>query len=157
MLIKFFISAANDGYLNGLANEFNESTNSIRKELNHLSEAGYLDKYKDNNKVAYKANTSHPLFDVLQKVVFKHLGLEEIVERVLERMGSVKKILLVGDYAKGIDSGNIEVILIGDQLNTEYIEGLEKKIQDIIERKVSFYLASKENQNQHRIILYENK
>ena len=122
-----------------------------------MSEAGYLNKYKDNNKVAYKANTSHPLFDVLQKVVFKHLGLEEIVERVLERMGSVKKILLVGDYAKGMDSGNIEVILIGDQLNTEYIEGLEKKIQDIIERKVSFYLASKENQNQHRIILYENK
>ena len=143
--------------MNGLASEFKESTNSIRKELNHLSDAGYLNKYKDNNKVAYKANTSHPLFDVLQKVVFKHLGLEEIVEKVLERMGSVKKILLVGDYAKGMDTGNIEVILIGDQLNTEYIEGLEKKIQDIIERKVSFYLASKENQNQHRIILYENK
>ena len=157
LLIKFFVSQANRGYLNGLATEFKESTNSIIKELNHLSEAGYLNKYKDNNKVAYKANTSHPLFDVLQKVVFKHLGLEEIVERVLERMGSVKKILLVGDYAKGMDSGNIEVILIGDQLNTEYIEGLEKKIQDIIERKVSFYLASKENQNQHRIILYENK
>ena len=139
LLIKFFISQANRGYLNGLATEVKESTNSIRKELNHLSEAGYLDKYKDNNKVAYKANTSHPLFDVLQKVVFKHLGLEEIVERVLERMGSVKKILLVGDYAKGIDSGNIEVILIGDQLNTEYIEGLEKKIQDIIERKVNIY------------------
>ena len=96
------------------------------------------------------------MFDVLQKVVFKHLGLEEIVEKVLERMGSVKKILLIGDYAKGIDSGNVEVILIGDQLNTEYIGGLEKKVQGIIDRKVSFYLATKENQNQHRIVLYEN-
>ena len=38
MLIKFFVSAANNGYLNGLANEFNESTNSIRKELNNLSD-----------------------------------------------------------------------------------------------------------------------
>ena len=46
MLIKFFISAANNGYLNGLANEFNESTNSIRKELNNLSSAGYLLKIK---------------------------------------------------------------------------------------------------------------
>lgn len=156
LLIKFFVSQANRGYLNGLASEFNESTNSIRKELNHLSDAGYLKKYKDNNKVAYKANISHPLFDVLQKVVFKHLGLEEIVEKVLERMGSVKKILLIGDYAKGIDSGNVEVILIGDQLNTEYIGGLEKKVQGIIDRKVSFYLATKENQNQHRILLYEN-
>ena len=42
LLIKFFISQANSGYLNGLANEMGESTNSIRKELNHLYDAGYL-------------------------------------------------------------------------------------------------------------------
>ena len=46
LLIKFFVSAANNGYLNGLASEFNESTNSIRKELNNLSDAGYLLKSK---------------------------------------------------------------------------------------------------------------
>ena len=41
MLIKFFVSAANNGYLNGLANEFNESTNSIRKELNNYERKKY--------------------------------------------------------------------------------------------------------------------
>ena len=156
LLIKFFISQANRGYLNGLATEFNESTNAIRKELNHLSEAGYLEKFKDNNKVSYKANTQHPLFDVLQKVVFKHLGLEEIVERVLERMGSVQKILLVGDYAQGLDSGTIDVVLIGNQLNTEYIAALEEKVEGLIDRKVNFYLATKPNPNQNSILLYES-
>ena len=156
LLIKFFISQANQGYLNGLATEFNESTNSIRKELNHLSEAGYLEKFKNQNKISYKANTKHPLFDVLQKVVFKHLGLEEIVERVLERMGPVEKILLIGDYAEGHDSGTIDVVLIGKTLNTEYIEALEQKIEDIIDRKVNFYLASKPNPNQSSILLYES-
>jgi hypothetical protein len=155
-LIKFFINQANSGYLNGLASEFNESTNSIRKELNHLSEAGYLQKYKDHNKVGYKANTGHPLFDMLQKVVHKHLGLEEIVERVLERMGPVQKILLVGDYAEGLDSGTIDVVLIGNKLNTEYIETLEEKIEGVIDRKVNFYLASKPNPNQKHIALYES-
>lgn len=157
LLIKFFISQANRGYLNGLATEFNESTNSIRKELNHLSKAGYLEKFKDNNKISYKANTQHPLFDVLQKVVFKHLGLEEIVERVLERMGLVEQILLVGDYAKGLDTGTIDIVLVGKALNTEYIEGLEQKIEDLIERKVNFYLATKSNPNQNSILLYENQ
>lgn len=156
LLIKFFISQANRGYLNGLATEFNESTNAIRKELNHLSEAGYLEKFKDNNKVSYKANTQHPLFDVLQKVVFKHLGLEEIVERVLERMGPVQKILLVGDYAQGLDSGTIDVVLIGNQLNTEYIAALEEKVESLIDRKVNFYLATKPNPNQNSILLYES-
>ena len=155
LLIKFFINQANSGYLNGLASEFNESTNSIRKELNHLSEAGYLQKYKDHNKVGYKANIKHPLFDILQKVVYKHLGLEEIVERVLERMGPVQKILLVGDYAQGLDSGTIDVVLIGNKLNTEYIEALEEKVEGLIERKVNFSLAFKTNPNQKNILLYE--
>ena len=155
LLIKFFINQANSGYLNGLASEFNESTNSIRKELNHLSEAGYLEKYKDHNKVGYKANIEHPLFDMLQKVVYKHLGLEEIVERVLERMGPVQKILLVGDYAQGLDSGTIDVVLIGNKLNTQYIEALEEKVEGIIERKVNFSLAFKLNPNQKNILLYE--
>ena len=94
LLIKFFVSQANKGYLNGLATEMGESTNSIRKELNHLQEAGYLQKLKVNNKVEYKANTNHPLFETLRKVVFKHLGLEDIVEKVLERMGDVDQIIL---------------------------------------------------------------
>ena len=135
LLIKFFISQANRGYLNGLASEFNESTNSIRKELNHLSEAGYLEKYKDNNKVGYKANVNHPMFDILRKIVHKHLGLEDIVTRVLERMGEVEKIVLIGDYAKGLDTGIIDIVLLGKNLNTEYIDSLEDKIKPLIEKK----------------------
>ena len=154
LLIKFFISQANRGYLNGLANEMGESTNSIRKELNHLQNAGYLEKVKIDNKVEYKANTKHPLFEVLQKVVFKHLGIEDIVEAVLDKMGNVKQIILIGDYAKGNDSGLIEVFLIGNGLNMEYISQLEKKIETLIGRKVSFYLASKFLANVDHIVLF---
>ena len=75
--------------------------------------------------------------------MFKHLGLEDLVEKVLERMGNVDQIILIGDYAKGNDSGLIEVFLIGKDLNMEYISQLENKIEDLIGRKVSFYLASK--------------
>jgi|TARA_B100001059_G_C17458838_1_gene391087 hypothetical protein len=157
LLIKFFISQANRGYLNGLATEMGESTNAIRKELNHLQGAGYLKKVKVDNKVEYKANTHHPLFDVLQKVVLKHLGMEDVVETVLERMGAVDKIILVGDYAKGNDSGLIEVFLIGLNLNMDYITQLEEKIEKLIRRKVSFYLASKFLSDRDHIVLYNVK
>jgi hypothetical protein len=155
LLIKFFVSQANRGYLNGLASEMGESTNAIRKELNHLHSAGYLQKSKANNKIHYQANTEHPLFDILQKVVMKHLGLEDIVSTVIEKIGSVQQIVLVGDYAQGVDSGSIEVFLVGETLNTEYVTQLEKKIEDVIERKVHFYLTPTFNFNQKYIILYE--
>jgi len=154
LLLKFFISQANRGYLNGLANEMGESTNSIRKELNHLHAAGYLKKVKQDNKIQYGVNIEHPLYETLRKVVFKHLGLEDLVEVVLERMGNVEYILLFGDYAKGIDSGNIEVFLIGKNLNFNYISQLEQKIENLISRKVSFYLSSNIPTNQFHINLY---
>ncbi len=156
LLIKFFVSQANSGYLNGLANEMGESTNGIRKELNHLYGAGYIKKVKVNNKIEYKANTDHPLFEVLRKVVFKHLGLEDVVETVLERMGDVEQIILIGDYAKGNDSGLIEVFLIGQDLNMDYITNIENKIENLIGRKVSFYLASKFLSDTEHIVLFNS-
>ena len=153
MLIKFFVSAANNGYLNGLASEFNESTNSIRKELNNLSAAGYLLKSKENNRVVYNANTSHPMFDVLQKIVRQHLGIEEIVETVIERIGDVDQIALTGEYANGIDSGNIEIVINGSKVNNEYLKNIKSKIKKKIGREVTFLLNQKLDLNS--IILYK--
>ena len=154
LLVKFFISQANKGYLNGLASEMGESTNSIRKELNHLYAAGYLNKSKRDNKIEYNVNIKHPLYETLKKVVYKHLGLEDIVETVLERMGNIEKIIITGDYAKGIDSGNIEIILVGRDLNFNYISQLEHKIEKIIERQVSFLLTSKPPKKINTITIY---
>ena len=54
LLVKFFLNIANKGYLNSLANEFGESTNSVRKELNNLTSAGYLTKKEINNNSTLK-------------------------------------------------------------------------------------------------------
>jgi hypothetical protein len=64
---------------------------------------------------------------------------------------------LTGDYAKGLDTGTIDVVLVGKKLNTEYIEALEEKVESIIERKVNFYLTSKPNPTQLTVLLYENE
>jgi hypothetical protein len=157
LMIKFFISQANRGYLNGLATEMGESTNAIRKELNHLHTAGYLEKSKDNNKIHYKANIKHPLYEVLRKVILKHLGLEDAVEIVLERMGDVQQIILIGDYAKGIDSGKIEIIVVGQNLNTSYVQNLETKVEKLISRKVSFFLSVNYSLNVNDLMLYNIK
>ena len=117
LLVKFFINITNKGYLNSLANEFGESTNAVRKELNNLSSAGYLEKHSENNKIIYKANSSHPLFQIIQKIIHKHIGIEEILERIYNRIGDVKKIMILGDYARGIDSGLIEILIVGDNIN----------------------------------------
>ena len=155
LLIKFFVAATNKGYLNGLAQEFGESTNAIRKELNHLSAAGYLTKNKEANKIQYLANTTHPLFSSLQKIVHQHLGLELIAEQVIDRMGAVQTISLVGDYAQGMDTGIIELVICGHQLNHDYLVGLNKKIEDQIDRRLNITVTK--DTPKGGIVLYINE
>ena len=153
VLVKFFIRAANKGHLNALASEFGESTNGVRKELNKLKDAGYLISNKEQNKVIYRANTEHPLYSVLQQLVKKHLRLDEMVEAIVKRIGDVQKIILIGDYAKGIDSGLIEVLLIAKNINENYIIELEKKLKNKIGRKVVFFIDSEDD----GIVLYDKE
>lgn len=153
LLVKFFINVANNGYLRGLAEEMNESTNAIRKELNNLSSAGYLEKEIQKNKITYKANNKHPLFTVLQKIIHQYIGLDSIVAAVLERMGAVHKIIVIGDYANGKDSGVIEVVLVGSDLNIDYINALAIKLENEIKRKVCFTILQR--YDGEGLVLYE--
>lgn len=154
VLIKFFINDTNKGHLRGLAEEMDESTNSIRKELNNLSEAGYLNKETIQNRVSYKANSKHPLFATLQRIIHQHIGLDSLVSIVLERMGDVKKIVVIGDYANGNDTGIIDVVLVGEDLNRDYILKLASKIEREIKRKVNFTISA--CFDDRGLILFEN-
>ncbi len=154
LLTKFFLNIDNKGYLNGLANEFGESTNSVRKELNNLSSAGYLFKELKDNKVIYQVNQNHPLFKPIQKIIYNNLGISEIIDQVIDNIGDIDKIYLLGDYARGIDSGRIQVLIIGRSINLDYLEDISKKIEKKISRKVNF-MVSTEDTKLNGLLIFE--
>ena len=89
MLLKFFTNTSATAYLREMAEEFDESTNSIRHELNNLSKAGYLVSHEDGRTIRYKANTDHPLFNEVKNLVHKYLGIDKIIDNVLARIGEL--------------------------------------------------------------------
>lgn len=143
LLVKFFINAANEGYLRGLATEMHENTNAIRKELNNLSEAGYILREEQESKVVYRANKQYPFFSLLQQIVRKHIGLDDIIEAIVSRMGEVQRVFLIGDYAKGIDSGLIEVVIEGGMIHQQYLEQLKEKIEKEIQKTIIFQVTNR--------------
>ena len=156
LLIKFFINIANTGYLNQLAEEFDESTNSVRKELNNLTQANYLTKDLVKNKVIYKANVHHPLFKEIQNIVKKYLGIEKMIETVLERMGDVEQIYLLGDFANGVDSDQIDILITGKKLNNEYISSIEKKLTNLLRKKIVIISSSNSDVVIDKLLVFNN-
>ena len=121
LLLKFFLNPGTKAYLRELSAEFGESTNSVRIELNRLTDAKLLKSTNFGRKIIYSANSKHNLFRDIQNVVRKFVGLDQLVEDLIKRLGSVEKAFVIGDYAKGIDSGLIDIVLIG-KVDTETLE-----------------------------------
>ena len=141
LLMKFFLNPGTRAYLRSLADEFGESTNSVRVELNRLSEAGLLESADEGRTKVYRANTAHPLFPEVQRIVAKTVGLDKVVEQVVSRLGNVELAFITGDYAEGKDSGLIDLVLVGE-IEPVYFQNLVIKIEALIGRKIRGLLLS---------------
>ena len=122
--------------MRGFAQEFDESTNSVRIELGKLHEAGLIVAEQDGQRVLYRPNIQNPFYRELCGLVSKHMGFDQLIERVLEKVGELEAAYVVGDYAKGLDTGTIEVAIVGE-VDSEYLERLTNRAQEELDRKVS--------------------
>ncbi len=155
LLLKFF-SHANSGYLRSLAKDFDESTNSVRVELNRLTDAGLLVSEEGGKTKVYKANEEHPFFGEIKGMVSKFLGLDDLLEKVVKRMGNVEKAIITGDYANGIDSGVIDLVLIGEEIDRDYLDFLIDKTYEKINRKVKVSIFEEDQPELAGILVYGN-
>jgi len=135
LLLKFFLNPGTKSYLRGLSTEFGESTNAIRVELNRLTEAKLLKSVNSGRTVEYRANKQHSLFKDIQSVVKKFVGLDKVAEELAAKLGDVQVAYVIGDYAKGNDSGLIDLVLVG-QVDDEKLKEVTKKTEGLIDRKI---------------------
>ncbi len=142
-MLKFFLNPGNSAHLRGLENEFGESTNAIRLELNRLEEANMLVSEVKGNRKLFKVNSGHPLYNEINSIVRKYFGLDVIVERIAERLGNLKSVYLTGDIAKGKDSNLIDLILVGE-VDQPYLLKLIAKAEELIKRKIRYLIYTEE-------------
>ena len=141
ILMRLFLNPQQQAYLRGLADEFDASTSQVKEELKHLKDAGLLLSTKEGRQTNYKANEEHPLFPELQSMVRKSLGMDQIIESIVERLGNLEIAYLVDDYAQGKDTGLIDLLLVGD-IDRDSLADLVSKTEKYIGRKIRTLVLS---------------
>ena len=149
LLKKFFLNSKTRAHLRGLESEFGESTNAIRVELNRLEKAGLLTSLRDRNKKLYQANKNHPLYRDIHNIILKETGIDMVIEKIIHRMGNLLSVYLIGDFAQGIDSGEIELILVGDNIDIEYLDRKVHQAEKMVGRKVNYRLLGSSDADNH--------
>lgn len=142
LLLRFFINQDVSGYLQGLSKELEENSNSVRVELNRLEQAGMLTSEAEGRKKLYRVNKSHPLTSDLTSMLRKVTGIDGLVERVVERIGQqLEQVWICGKLARGLNSDTLEVLLIGANLDQDYIANLMTKAAQAIEKEINYSIA----------------
>ena len=76
-------------------------------------------------------------------MVRKITGIDELVRSVVDRLGNLEAAYLVGDYARGIDTGIIDVVLVGD-VDKVQLDDFALKTEAYIQRKIRSLVLRKE-------------
>ncbi len=137
LLLKFFLNSNATSYLRNLEDEFGESTNAIRLELNKFEEAKMLTSEQQGKKKIFKVNTTHPLFRELHNIVMKYVGLDSIIEHVIHRLGFLEKVYLTGSLSRGLDGDIIDLVFVGN-IDKVYLAELIEKAEARIHRRIRY-------------------
>ena len=164
LIVRLFFNPEARSYLRELANEFNVSTNAVREELNRLTKTKFLDSEKDGRQIFYKANKNHPLFPELRSMVNKVMGLDQVIDSIVTRLGDLEFAFLLDDYAQGKDTGIMDLLLVGN-IDEYHLNDLSRKTERYIKRKIrSLVLTGKEYEelkpklnNRPKLLIWETK
>jgi len=148
-MIKFYINSNITAYLRNLSEEFGESTNSIWQELNMFEEANLKESKTEQNKKVYLANTKHPYFKEMHCLLLKYVGIEEIVDNVVNQIDEFEKGHIINDFAHGNPSNILDLLLVGKNYGHEYLNKLVRKIEDSVSFKLRYITVSPKEAEQH--------
>lgn len=141
LLLKFFLNPKTTSYLRGLEAEFGESTNAIRTELNRLEHSNMLVSESNGNRKMFRVNDQHPLYNDINSIVRKYVGLDLIIEHIVKNLGDLHTVYLTGKLAEGIDSPVIDLIFVG-VVDRNYLSLLIDKVERLIKRKIKFVICN---------------
>ncbi|HSO89037.1 MAG TPA: winged helix-turn-helix domain-containing protein [Draconibacterium sp.] len=144
ILHRLFLNSGSKSYLREMAKELNENTNAIRIELNRFEEAGLITSEFETNKKYFKANTKHPFYESINSILKKNVGIDQIIERITRQIGDLQEAYITGSLAEGINSDKIELLLIGQNLDDDYIKNLVEKAGKLMSREINYLILSGE-------------
>lgn len=159
LLNQFLMHPGEEFYLRQLSNQFKLSPRAVSLELNNLEKIELLKKRISGKQHYYSVNTLHPLFNDLQNIFIKTIGIKDIILRKIEPFQStIDYAFIYGSIAKGIanSQSDVDVMIIGE-VSAKKLSGSFLEVGRILNREVNFSVFPQEEwierikQNDHFI------
>jgi predicted AAA+ superfamily ATPase len=153
LLARLLLNPSSQVYLRQLQRELNVSSNTVRLELNKLSEMKLISVVEsEEGKIKkYVANTFHPMYSSLRGLVLKYIGVDQLLEEVFYKLGDLERVYLTGDMAEGKESPFIDLVVVGN-IDRAYFDILVTSAERLLKKKIRAAVYDSEEFNNSIIL-----
>ncbi|MBL7072869.1 MAG: nucleotidyltransferase domain-containing protein [Candidatus Omnitrophica bacterium] len=129
LLNYFFLNPSESLFVNEISRKLDLDKRNLVKKLKELEEEGIMVSETRGNQKIYSINRLYALYEEYRKIVFKTIGIESKLKRMLKQVTGIEKVYLFGSYAKDAMEvhSDIDLLVIGDHK----IMDLQKEISKL--------------------------
>lgn len=143
LLVYFFTHRDANLFLREIAGFLKEDPGNLSKELNRLVQAGVFISQVRGNQKYFSLNLKYPLYREFNSMIFKTIGVEGSLKKIVNESEGVKLSFIYGSFANKNENSasDIDLFIVGNPDENsimEEIEVLEKKLQ----REINYNIYS---------------
>ena len=92
------------------------------------------------------------------------MGIDKVIDDIINRLGNLEQAYLIDDYAVGTDTGIIDLLLVGN-IDHYHLNDVSRKTERYINRKIrslvftreEYIKRSPELEQRPNVLIWENK
>ena len=140
VLALIFGHAERSFYTSEIMRSVRSGTGAVERELSRLQRSGLVSVERIGSQKHYRANHESPIFEELQSLVVKTVGLTEPIRKMLEPYAEkIKTAFVYGSVAKGTDTArsDIDLMVIGNELSYTELFAALQNAENLLRRPVN--------------------
>jgi hypothetical protein len=139
-----FYSPAELFYVRQLVRLTGEEINSVRRELQNLSDASIISSESRGNRLFYWSNAQHYLYYDLVIMANKHTGLGSKFQENRNKLGKLKSLLYSQNFLRHLpeNKDNIDLLIIGE-VSLKLTEELVKSEEAVLGRELNYMVMDR--------------
>lgn len=143
ILRHYFSDPKKKYYLRELEKLLDLPVGNIRRELISLADYGLFNKEKIGNLVYYSLNKQAAMYIDLKNIIFKTIGVEGELKKLLKKISGIKQAFIFGSFAKNKENSasDIDLMIVG-LIDEDILMKKISRLESLLNREINYHLFS---------------
>lgn len=143
ILQLYFFHPEKEYYLRELERLLNTPASYVRRELLNLKKFGLFTSEFKGKQRYFRLNKDYYLYEEIKKIVFKTIGIEGNLKKMLEKIGNIKISFIFGSFPREKEDqySDVDLMIIGSPDENKLILQI-RKLESQIDREINYHIYS---------------